>query len=106
MDVHDRSTYPPNLASPNLASPNLASSGVEAPSRLRTDDRSTSATRSTPTGSDSTELSPAAQSVAEALQTPEIRQDRVASLQLQIASGTYQVAPQAVADAMLRNLQG
>lgn len=101
MDVHDRSTYPPNLASSNLAS-----AGVEAPSRLRTGDGSTSATHSTPSGSDSTEVSPAAQSVAEAMQMPEVRQDRVASLQQQIAGGTYQVAPQAVADAMLRNLRG
>jgi flagellar biosynthesis anti-sigma factor FlgM len=79
---------------------------VEAPSRLRTDGGFASATRSTPSGSDSTELSPAAQSVAEAMQMPEVRQDRVASLQQQIAGGTYQVAPQAVADAMLRNLRG
>jgi flagellar biosynthesis anti-sigma factor FlgM len=44
--------------------------------------------------------------VAEAMQMPAVRQDRVANLQQQIASGTYQVAPQAVADAMLRNLRG
>ena len=101
MDVHDRSTYPSNLASSNLAS-----AGVQAPSRPRTDDRSTPSARSTSSGNDSTELSPAAQSVTEAMQMPEVRQDRVASLQQQIASGTYQVAPQAVADAMLRNLRG
>jgi flagellar biosynthesis anti-sigma factor FlgM len=40
------------------------------------------------------------------MQMPEVRQDRVTSLQQQIASGGYQVAPQAVADAMLRNLHG
>jgi negative regulator of flagellin synthesis FlgM len=101
MDVHDRSTYPPNLASPNLASP-----GVEAPSRPRIDDRSSPSASSATSGKDSTDLSPAAQTVAQAMQMPEVRQDRVASLQQQIASGTYQVAPQDVADAMLRNLRG
>jgi flagellar biosynthesis anti-sigma factor FlgM len=40
------------------------------------------------------------------MQMPEVRQDRVTSLQQQIASGGYQVAPQDVADAMLRNLHG
>ncbi|HEX4582577.1 MAG TPA: flagellar biosynthesis anti-sigma factor FlgM [Acidobacteriaceae bacterium] len=96
MDVHDRSTYPSNLAS----------TGVQAASRPRSDDRSTPSARSTSSGNDSAELSPAAQSVAEAMQMPEVRQDRVASLQQQIASGTYRVAPQDVADAMLRNLRG
>jgi flagellar biosynthesis anti-sigma factor FlgM len=38
------------------------------------------------------------------MQMPEIRQDRVASLQQQIANGSYQVAPQELANAMLRNL--
>jgi flagellar biosynthesis anti-sigma factor FlgM len=101
MDVHDRSTYPSNLTSPDLAS-----LGVEAPSRARTEDRSTPPARSVPSGNDSTDLSPAAQTVTQAMQMPDVRQDRVASLQQQIASGTYQVAPQDVADAMLRNLRG
>jgi flagellar biosynthesis anti-sigma factor FlgM len=38
------------------------------------------------------------------MQMPEVRQDRVASLQQQIANGSYQVAPQDVANAMLRNI--
>jgi flagellar biosynthesis anti-sigma factor FlgM len=96
MEVHDRSTYPSNLAS----------LGVEAPSSPRTTDRATPSAAGTPSGSDSADLSPAAQTVAQAMQMPEVRQDRVASLQQQIASGTYQVAPQDVADAMLRNLRG
>jgi negative regulator of flagellin synthesis FlgM len=96
MEVHDRSTYPSNLAS----------LGVEAPSSLRTNDRATPSAGAAPSGSDSAALSPAAQTVAQAMQMPEVRQDRVASLQQQIASGTYQVAPQDVADAMLRNLRG
>jgi flagellar biosynthesis anti-sigma factor FlgM len=40
------------------------------------------------------------------MQMPDVRQDRIASLQQQIARGDYQVAPQDVADAMLRNLAG
>jgi flagellar biosynthesis anti-sigma factor FlgM len=96
MDVQDRSNYPSNLAS----------LGVEAPSRPRTDSRSTPSASSTPSANDSTDLSSAAQTVTQAMQMPEVRQDRVTSLQQQIASGGYQVAPQAVADAMLRNLQG
>jgi flagellar biosynthesis anti-sigma factor FlgM len=99
MDVHDRSTYSSNLASP------LTSIGVDAPSGVRTDGRSTASVRST-SGRDSTDLSPAAQVVAQAMQMPEVRQDRTASLQQQIASGTYQVASQDLADAMLRNLHG
>jgi flagellar biosynthesis anti-sigma factor FlgM len=53
---------------------------------------------------DSSDLSPAAHVVAQAMQMPDVRQDRIASLQQQIAKGNYQVAPQDVADAMLRNL--
>jgi flagellar biosynthesis anti-sigma factor FlgM len=94
MDVQDRSTYPSNLAS----------LGVEAPSRPRTDGRSAPSADSTPSANDSTDLSSAAQTVTQVMQMPEVRQDRVAGLQQQIASGGYQVAPQDVADAMLRNL--
>ncbi len=53
---------------------------------------------------DSSDLSSAAHVVSEAMQMPDIRQDRIASLQQQIAKGNYQVAPQDVADAMLRNM--
>jgi flagellar biosynthesis anti-sigma factor FlgM len=96
MDVRDRSTYTSSLE--NL--------GIEASSRVRPDGPS-----STPAGSmtperDSSDLSPAAQVVAQAMQMPDVRQDRVASLQQQIARGDYQVAPQHVADAMLRNMVG
>jgi len=40
---------------------------------------------------------------AQAMQTPEIRQDKVDSLREAIHNGTYQVDPAAVADAMLKN---
>jgi flagellar biosynthesis anti-sigma factor FlgM len=96
MDVQDRSNYPSNLASV----------GVEAPPPPRTDSRSTPSAGSRPSANDSTDLSSAAQTVTQAMQMPEVRQDRVTSLQQQIASGGYQVAPQDVADAMLRNLHG
>ncbi len=38
---------------------------------------------------------------ARALQLPEIRQDKVDSLQQQIASGEYRLDPQKIADAMM-----
>ena len=40
---------------------------------------------------------------AQALQLPEVRQDKVDSLRQQIASGEYQVDPQKTAAAMLMN---
>jgi flagellar biosynthesis anti-sigma factor FlgM len=96
MDVRDRSAY--TSSSENA--------GLEAPTRLQTDGQSTPSTGSMTPAKDSSDLSPAAQVVAKTLQMPEVRQDRVVSLQQQIASGTYQVPPQEVADAMLRNLHG
>lgn len=36
-----------------------------------------------------------------ALQTPEVRQDTVDRLRQQVSSGTYQLAPQSIAEAML-----
>ena len=44
--------------------------------------------------------------MTQTMQMSEIRQERVTSLQQQIASGNYNVDAQAVADAMLRNLAG
>ena len=38
---------------------------------------------------------------AQALQTPEIRQDRVASLKAAISNGTYAIEPDKIAEAML-----
>jgi len=38
---------------------------------------------------------------AKALQTPEIRQDRVASLKAAIANGQYAIEPDTIAEAML-----
>ena len=39
---------------------------------------------------------------AKALQTPEVRQDKVNSLRQAVQNGSYKVDPQAVADAMLK----
>jgi flagellar biosynthesis anti-sigma factor FlgM len=96
MDVRDRSTY----------APSPESLGIQMPSRLRTDGRSAPSASGIGSGGDSSDLSPAAQAVAQAMQMPDIRQERVANLQQQISSGSYQVAPQEVASAMLRNLAG
>jgi len=96
MDVRDRSTY----------TSSLESLGIEAPSRVRPDGTSSAPAGRTTPEQDSSDLSPAAHVVAQAMQMPDIRQDRIASLQQQIARGDYQVAPQDVADAMLRNLAG
>jgi negative regulator of flagellin synthesis FlgM len=96
MDIRDRSTY----------TSNLESLGIEGAARLRTDSASASAGTQTPSSTDSSELSPAAQAMSQAMQMPDIRQDRVASLQQQIAAGSYHVAAQDVADAMLRNFAG
>lgn len=96
MDVRDRSTY----------TSSLDSLGIEAPSRARPNGPSSAVGDHMTPERDSSDLSPAAHVVAQAMQMPDVRQDRVASLQQQIASGDYQIAPQDVADAMLRNLAG
>jgi negative regulator of flagellin synthesis FlgM len=96
MDIRDRSSY----------TPSLESLGLEAPARPRPDGTASISGSGGATGQDSSKLSPAAQVVAQAMQMPDVRQERIASLQQQIASGGYQVAPQEVADAMLRHLAG
>ncbi len=58
------------------------------------------------TVADSSQLSSAARIAGEAAQLPEVREDRVASLQQQIASGSYQVEPHEVADALVRQFRG
>ena len=100
MDVRDRSTY----------TSSLEQSAIEPSSRIRTEGPATASASSVaaPKSSvpDSSNVSPAARAASEAMQLPEVRQDRVGALQQQIASGSYKVAPQDVADAMLRNLRG
>ena len=96
MDVRDRSTYTPSLESPVIG----------AASRARTDAQSNGEASGVAANRDSSNLSPAAQVVAQAMQMPDLRQDRIASLQQQIATGGYRVASQDVADAMLRHFAG
>ena len=94
MDVRDRSTY----------TPSLETSSIAAPSPVRAEGQSSAAASAHP-GQDSSSLSSAARAAAQALALPEVRQDRVSALQSQIANGSYHIAPQEVADAMLRSLQ-
>jgi negative regulator of flagellin synthesis FlgM len=96
MDVRDRSTYGPSQE--NL--------GIELPSRLRTDAYAAPSASGIGPSRDSTDLSPASQAASQVMQMPEMRMDRVASLQQQIARGSYRVDPHQVADAMLRNISG
>jgi flagellar biosynthesis anti-sigma factor FlgM len=98
MDVRDRSNYSSSLD--NLA---LGGAALENSSRLPADPASSATAIA---GKDSSDLSAAAQAVTQTMQVPEIRQDRVTSLQQQISSGNYHVEAQNVADAMLRNFAG
>jgi negative regulator of flagellin synthesis FlgM len=96
MDVRDRSTYGPSQG--NL--------GIEMPSWVNKGGSAAPSTSSLGSAKDSSDLSPTAHLVAQDMRMPEIRSDRVASLQQQIASGRYQVAPHDVADAILRTIVG
>jgi negative regulator of flagellin synthesis FlgM len=53
---------------------------------------------------DEAHLSPAAQLVSQALALPEVRSDKVASVQAALANGTYQVSSSDVAAKMMDNL--
>lgn len=44
--------------------------------------------------------------VAKAMSQPEVRMDKVESIQAQIAAGTYEVSPSKVADAMITSVLG
>jgi len=96
MNVRDRSTHGPGQE--NL--------GIEMPLPARADSHASPAASSMGSARDSSDLSPAAHVASQVMQMPEIRMDRIASLQQRIASGSYRIAPQQVADAMLRNVAG
>lgn len=96
MDVRDRSSYPTNLETTTVLPPRLRDEATAGASE----------TASFATSSDSSRLSLAARSLAQAIQLPEMRESRVAALREQIASGTYQVSSQDVAGAMLRSVAG
>ena len=97
MDVRERSTYAPG---PDAR---LDISNVEASAGTRSQSQPAANGNLDPR-QDSSSVSAAGQAVTAALQLPEVRQDRVAALQQQIAAGSYQVDPQAVADAILRQV--
>ncbi|HUO13791.1 MAG TPA: flagellar biosynthesis anti-sigma factor FlgM [Verrucomicrobiae bacterium] len=69
------------------------------------------ATSSNPNiGEDQTQLSEVHAQVAgltaQALQTPELRQERVAALRLSVQSGQYRPSPEAVAGAIVAHMVG
>ena len=96
MDVRDRSTYISNLETTTVQpprSPGARTSGTSGVASPELED-------------DSSRLSPMARSLAQAMQMPDVREDRIASLQQRIASGSYQVSSQDVADSILRSVAG
>jgi flagellar biosynthesis anti-sigma factor FlgM len=97
MDIRDRSSFMPPVGT-------LSTLSTEAPGDVRRGTPSSSDNASVTPAADRSEVSAIAQTLASAAGQPEVRQDRVTELQLRIASGTYAVAPQDVANAMLRNL--
>lgn len=94
MDVRDRSTYISNLETTVVQPPRLPDAGTSG----------SSGTASPVMGDDSSRLSPMARSLAQAMQMPDVREDRIASLQQRIASGSYQIPSQELADAILRSV--
>jgi len=98
MDVRDLSTH--TTAAPRLG----LDEGIRA--RNSDADASAQAAGSRATTDDTSRLSAAAYAVSGVMQMPELRADRVASLQAQIADGSYQVSPGDVADALLRDVSG
>jgi flagellar biosynthesis anti-sigma factor FlgM len=91
MDVRDRSSLIPPVGT----------SSMEAPGDVRRGTPSSSDT-SVASATDRSEVSAIARTLASATGQPDVRQERVTELQQRIASGTYAVAPQDVAKAMLR----
>lgn len=96
MDVRDRSTYISNLETTVVQPPRSPDAGTSG----------TSGVASPVLGDDSSRLSPMARSLAQAMQMPDVREDRIASLQQRVASGSYHVPSQNVADAILRSVAG
>jgi flagellar biosynthesis anti-sigma factor FlgM len=94
MDVRDRSSL----------TPPVGTSSLEAAGEVRRGTPSSPDNASVTPAADRSEVSAMARTLASAAQQPDVRQNRVTELQQRIASGTYAVAPQDVAHAMLRNL--
>lgn len=94
MDVRDRSTYTPNMDATAIQSSRVPDSKTSGASEAA----------SPPIGEDSSRVSTTAKSLAQTMQLPDVREDRITGLQQRIAMGNYQVSSQDVADAMLRNV--
>lgn len=95
MDVRDLSHY----------SMSLETTGVQ-PCRLP-DAGAVGASENAPfTSGDSSRFSVTARSLAQVMQLPDVREDRIAALQGRIAAGIYEVPSQYVADAILRTVAG
>jgi flagellar biosynthesis anti-sigma factor FlgM len=99
MDVRDRSSLIPPMGTLNTVAPRntVVPSGVSGTPSSASDGNVARA-------ADRSDVSAMARTLASAAEQPEVRQNRVTELQQQIVSGTYAVAPQDVANAMLRNL--
>jgi flagellar biosynthesis anti-sigma factor FlgM len=95
MDVRNLSSVTSLLGGQNIQAPGEIRGGTQSP---------TEAGGEPP--ADRSEVSSIARTLANAAAQPEVRHDLVAGLQQRIASGSYSVAPQDVATAMLRNLGG
>ena len=94
MDVRDRSSL----------TPPGGTLSTEAAGEVRRGTPSSPNNASVAPAADRSEVSAMARTLASAAQQPDVRQNRVSELQQRIASGPYTVAPQDVANAMLRNL--
>jgi flagellar biosynthesis anti-sigma factor FlgM len=94
MDVRDRSSFIPPVGT--LSTEPLNQVGKRTPS--------SPGNASVAPAADRSEVSAIARTLASAAEPPDVRQGRVTELQQRIASGTYSVEPQDVANAMLRNL--
>ena len=94
MDVRDRSLYTSNTEATQVQPTRLRDAGTVG----------ASSAGSSGLGDDSSRLSEAARKLTQAMQLPDVRQERVAGLQEQIAAGSYQVSSEEVANAILRTL--
>jgi flagellar biosynthesis anti-sigma factor FlgM len=91
MDVRDRSPLIPAMGTMS----------TEAPGEVRRARFSSPGSSSVAPAADRSEVSAIARTLASAAAQPDVRRERVAQLQQQIASGTYTVAPQDVASAIM-----
>jgi flagellar biosynthesis anti-sigma factor FlgM len=80
---------------------NLSSQINSVASTAARDRASTSASGAEQLSADTANLSQISSLVAKAMEQPEVRMDKVESIQAQIAAGTYEVSPPKVADAMI-----